>query len=52
MEDGNDINEHNAACILTVDEILKTGLKLVSYKKCWIGRAKKAANVQRFPLVL
>jgi hypothetical protein len=49
MEDGNNNNEHNGAIVfLTADEILKTGLKLVGYKKGQIGRAKKTANVDCF----
>jgi hypothetical protein len=49
MEDGNDNNNNNQlTSILTADEILKTGLKLVGYKKGRIGRAKKTANVDRF----
>ena len=44
------IVEHSIyeTCIFTADEILKTGLKLVGYKKCWICRAKKRANIEHF----
>jgi hypothetical protein len=48
MEDGNDDNEHNATSILTGDEFLYIGLKLVGYKRRRIRRCKKSTNVERF----
>jgi hypothetical protein len=48
MEDGNEDNEHNAANVLTPDEFLKIGLKLVNFTKRRIRRSNKRANVERF----
>jgi hypothetical protein len=48
MEDGNDENERNATSILTADEFLKIGLKLVGFKRRRIRRAKKKTNIDRF----
>jgi hypothetical protein len=48
MEDGNEDNAHNATSILTGDEFLKLGLKIVGYKGRRIRRCKKKTNVERF----
>ena len=46
MEDG--IEHNDVAYVLTFDEFLKIGLKLVNYKEDQILLAKKTANVDRF----
>jgi hypothetical protein len=48
MEDKNNDNENNTIITLTADEFLKTGLKLVGYKRHRIRRAKKISNVEHF----
>jgi hypothetical protein len=52
MEDGrndNNAEQHNnVTSILTADEFLKIGLKLVGYKGRRIRRCKKKTNVDRF----
>ena len=48
MEDGNHNNENDTTILLTADEFLKTGLKLVGYKRHRIRRAQKISNVERF----
>jgi len=44
----NDENEDNVTSIITADEFLKIGLKLVGYTKRRIRRCKKKTNVERF----
>jgi hypothetical protein len=42
-------DEHtNVTSVLTADEFMKIGLKLVGYKRRRIRRAKKSTNVERF----
>ena len=48
QESNDEEDQHGVTSIITADEILKIGLKVVGYKKHWIRRVKQTTNVDRF----